>query len=109
MTMTPDGIFAFVRSHRLAVLATVSEDGLPEAALMGFAMTRDGQIVLDTSRESRKFENLRRRSDVALVVGLEDEVTVQLEGRAHEPTGNELARCKAAYFEAFPDGREREA
>ena len=33
--MSPEAILTFVRAYRLAVVATVSDEGLPEAALMG--------------------------------------------------------------------------
>ena len=108
-TVSSDEILAFVRAHRLAVVATVSDDGLPEAALMGIAVMPDGRIVFDTVTSSRKYANLRRRHRVALVVGWEREITVQLEGTAEDPTGADLERCKDAYFTADPDGRIREA
>jgi len=65
--------------------------------------------VFDTSSASRKCRNLRRDPRIALVIGWNDERTVQLEGRADEPQGAELEALKARYFEVFPDGREREA
>jgi hypothetical protein len=36
-----------------------------------------------------------------------DERTLQFEGLADEPTGSELERVKSAYYEVFPDGRDR--
>jgi general stress protein 26 len=107
--MSPSEIFDFVRTQRLAVIATVSNDGLPEAALMGIAMTADNRVVFDTVKQSRKYQNLRKRKTVAMVVGWDDEITVQLEGTAQEPTGDDLAHCKGAYFAVYPEGREREA
>jgi hypothetical protein len=59
-------------------------------------------------RHSRKAQNLRRDPRIAFVVGWDEEQTVQLEGVADEPTGAELARIKRTYFDAFPDGPERE-
>jgi pyridoxine/pyridoxamine 5'-phosphate oxidase len=107
--MSPENIFEFVRSHRLAVVATISDDGKPEAALMGIAMMPDRRIIFDTLKNSRKYLNLRHTRAVALVVGWERETTVQLEGLAQQPTGVDLERCKDAYFAAYPDGRERQA
>jgi pyridoxine/pyridoxamine 5'-phosphate oxidase len=106
--MNPEGILDFIRTRRLAVVATVSDNGLPEAALVGIAVTNDERIVFDTVKGSRKYANLRRRIGIALVVGWEDEVTVQLEGIGEEPTGIDLAYCKEAYFVAHPNGRERQ-
>jgi hypothetical protein len=40
-----------------------------------------------------------------VVVGWDDEVTLQIEGIADKPTGADRDRCLAAYFEQYPDGR----
>lgn len=106
--MDPEGILDFVRARRLAVVATVADDDSPQAALVGIAVTNDGRVVFDTVTGSRKYANLRRHKKTAIVVGWEDEVTVQLEGIGEEPTGADLAYCKDAYFDAHPDGRERQ-
>jgi hypothetical protein len=42
------------------------------------------------------------------VIGWENEQSVQYEGVADEPMGDELAALKRVYFEAWPDGPERE-
>ena len=86
-------------------------NGAPQSAVVGIAVSDDFEIVFDTLATSRKSQNLRRRSAVALVIGsLEgnDERTVQYEGLADEPTGPELARLIALYLRVFPDGRERQ-
>jgi PPOX class probable F420-dependent enzyme len=107
--MDRDALVQFVRTRGLAVLATVSVDGHPQAAVVGVAVTDDGDIVLDTTRNSRKFANLNAHSRVALTVGFDwsDEQTVQLEGSAAE-TGRD-SPAVAAYYEQFPAGRERAA
>jgi general stress protein 26 len=89
------------------VIATRGSDGAPQAALIGVAATDHGEIVFDTTRSSRKFRNIAADPRVALVVGLDDEVTVQAEGVADLPHGEELRRCTDAYFAQYPDGRER--
>jgi general stress protein 26 len=107
--VTAKTVLEFVRTQRLAVLATTSEDGLPQAALMGIAVTADARIVFDTSKDSRKYQNLRKHRNVALVVGCTREITVQIEGVVENVTGDELERRKTAYFAVYPDGRERQA
>ncbi len=59
---------------------------------------------------TRKAKNLRKNPLIAVVIGgwlPGDERTVQFEGVADEPTGSELERVKAAYYEVYPDGRSR--
>lgn len=107
--MNAEEIYEFMKNERLAVLATVAEDGQPEAALMGVAVTPQLEIVFDTVKSSRKYPNLKQNPRVALVVGCTTEVTVQFEGIAQELTGEELAKHKKTYFAAFPDGPARES
>jgi len=109
MTMTRAELLAFLRSYRLAVQATVSPTGAPQAAVVGFAVSDNLELVFDTLSTTRKVENLRREPRVALVVGWDDERTAQIEGPADEPHGAELDRLKRVYFAAWPDGPEREA
>jgi general stress protein 26 len=106
--MTRQDLYEFARLHKLAVLATVSHLQAPEAALVGIAVTSELELVFNTIESSRKCQNLRRNPKVAFVIGWEGEVTLQYEGQADEPAGNDLDRCKTVYFEAFPDGHERE-
>jgi general stress protein 26 len=91
----------------LAVVATRSEDGMPEAALVGMTATAAGELVFDTSIRSRKYRNIQAFPQVAVVIGLDDEVTVQCEGRADTPVGADRDRCLSAYFAQYPDGVER--
>lgn len=103
-------LLIYARGHRLAVQASVSAVGAPQAAVIGVAITDDFEIVFDTLSSSRKMENLRANAKIALVIGgLSDssESTVQLEGIADEPYGDELTRLREHYFKVFPDGRER--
>jgi hypothetical protein len=106
--MTLSEVVLFIRSRRLAVISTVDAACRPEAALIGFAFDPGIGLVFDTSDTSRKACNLRTRPRAAIVIGWEDEATVQLEGVACEPSGIELSLAKEAYFAAWPDGRGRE-
>jgi pyridoxine/pyridoxamine 5'-phosphate oxidase len=101
-------LLAFLRKHRYAVEACTTANGAPQAAVVGVAVSDELEIVFDTLGTTRKAQNLRRDPRIALVVGWDDEQTVQLEGVADEPTGDELVRLKRVYFAQFPDGPERE-
>ncbi|MGB9433125.1 MAG: pyridoxamine 5'-phosphate oxidase family protein [Candidatus Acidiferrum sp.] len=107
--MNVDEIYQFMRSERLGVLATVSEEGRPEAALMGYAVTPQLEIIFDTVKTSRKYPNLKKNPQVAWVIGCATEVTLQYEGVAEELEGEELAKFKKTYFAAFPEGPARES
>lgn len=105
--MTRNDLLAFLRTQRLGVVTSLSGAGAPQAAVVGIAVTDELEIVFDTVRSSRKYANLQRDPRVALVIGRDDGITVQLEGEAREPSGPELRAYQEAYFQAFPDGRER--
>jgi hypothetical protein len=100
-------LVSFLRDQKWAVEATVSVHGVPQAAVIGIAVTDDLEIVFDTFEDARKTRNLRQNKRMALVVGWDDGRTVQLEGIADEPRGDELERLKKVYFARFPDGEER--
>ena len=102
-------VFEFMNSGRLAVLSTADEQGRPEAALMGYAVTPELEIVFDTVKTSRKYPNLKNNPRVAWVIGCTSEVTVQYEGIAEELEGAALTKYKKTYFAAFPDGPARES
>jgi hypothetical protein len=109
--LTLSAILEFVRSHSLAVETSISIIGTPQAAVIGFVVTDNFEIVFDTVDTSRKVVNLRHNPNCALVIGglsQGDERTVQLEGIADEPTGTDLERLKERYFRQFPDGRARQ-
>jgi PPOX class probable F420-dependent enzyme len=105
--MNSTGLVSFIRERGLAVVATCAADGAPEAALVGVAVTEEAELIFDTTRASRKYRNLQASPRVAVVVGWDDEVTVQCEGVADTPTGEDAERCRQAYFDQFPDGIER--
>ena len=100
-----------MREHSLAVQASVSPHGTPQAAVVGFVVTDDFEIIFDTIDTTRKVTNLRGNAACAFVIGgmlSGDERTVQYEGIADEPAGAVLERFKELYFVRFPDGRERQ-
>jgi hypothetical protein len=108
--MDPKRLLEFLREHRLAVQASVSAAGVPQAAVVGCAVSDRFEIVFDTLDTTRKAENLRQNRRLALVIGgliAGDERTVQYEGLADEPSGAELERLKQVYYGVYPDGPSR--
>jgi general stress protein 26 len=107
--MKEEFIYDFMKQHKLAVVSTVSADDTPESALVGIGVSRDLEIVFDTVKTSRKYENLLQNPKVALVIGWDDETTVQYEGIATELAGHDDDLYREVYYEAYPDGRDRAA
>lgn len=99
-----------MRSQKLAVQSSVTANSKAQAAIVGFAVSDQFEIIFDTLQNTRKVQNLRRNPAVALVIGgwtPGDERTVQYEGIADEPRDGELERLKAIYYEVYPDGVAR--
>jgi len=111
MSVVRADILTFMRRHSLAVQASVSPANAPQAAVVGFIVTDNFEVVFDTVETTRKVVNLRGNRRCALVIGgmmNGDERTVQFEGVADEPAGADLERLKEVYFARFPDGRDRQ-
>src|SRR6266496_3944507 len=105
--MKRDALVRVLRRYRLAVQATVAPDGAPQAAVVGFAVSDELEIVFDTLDTARKYRNLCADPRIALVIGWDDEITAQIEGVVDFPTGAELERIRECYFIQYPDGRDR--
>lgn len=108
--MDKAGLLAFIRMHRHATQSTVSPSGAPQAAVVGFAVTDELEIIFDTLVSTRKVVNLRLNPRIAFVIGgftPGDERTLQYEGIADQPSGAELDRLTRAYYAAHPDGPSR--
>lgn len=104
-------ILDYIRAQRLAVIASVSASGAPQAALVGVAITGALEIIFDTVSTSRKHANLIIDSRVALTFGGVGEKTLQYEGRAHMIDVNAESGhlYLEAYYAVWPDGRARRA
>lgn len=109
-------LIEFMRANPLATAATVSPEGAPAAALVGVAVSDQLELVFDTLDTTRKFRNVVREPRIAVVFGAagpykagkHDERTLQYEGMADVPSGEELKRVQEEiYFKQFPDGRTR--
>jgi general stress protein 26 len=101
----PSSISAFVRREGRGVVATVTPEGYPEAALVGLGSLVDGTLIFNSNREARKIRNLARNDRVAVVVGVAGEVTVQFEGIATITRDEERDAYGREYDRQFPGSR----
>jgi nitroimidazol reductase NimA-like FMN-containing flavoprotein (pyridoxamine 5'-phosphate oxidase superfamily) len=104
-------LFAYIQSQQLGVLGTLAPSGEPQAALVGYAVTPDLEILFDTLQTTRKYRNMAANPRVSFTVGNTvgrgDERTVQYEGVAEELAGEQLQRLRPVYFATWPEGVER--
>lgn len=97
-------------TQKFCVLATQGQ-GQPYGSLVAFAETDDlRQLVFATSRDTRKFSNLRSEPRVALVIDsrsnnnadLGEAVAITALGPAHEVAGGERERLVGVYLAKHP-------
>lgn len=73
----------FLKSHKTAVVATVSKEGEPQASTVFYSIDDDFTFNFITDKSSRKFQNLQNNPRLAIVVGYgPDVITIQCGGRA---------------------------
>jgi len=66
----PKEVIEFIEKEELCVLAT-SSDKKTEAATMS-AVFHEGKIIMFTSKKTRKYTNLRKNKNTALVFSSKD-------------------------------------
>lgn len=108
MPLTREDVRAFMENHRYAVVSSIGPDGAPQSALVGIAVSHALEVVFDSLETTRKIANIRANPRVSVVIGWENEQTLQVEGIADEPNGDDLKGLKEIYFSAWPDGPDRE-
>lgn len=106
--MKIEDVLEFVKKQGLMQLATVNSESKPEASVVEFGELDDFTLVIDLLTDSRKYKNLQSNKNVAVVIGWDDSITVQLEGEAHELRGAELEVAKQAYFAKNPQAKKWE-
>jgi Pyridoxamine 5'-phosphate oxidase len=103
--MNPSDLYTFIAAKPYAVISTIATNGTPQSALIGIAVTPDLEIIFDTTTSSRKYANLLASPTCSLVIGWEDEKTLQYEGTAVLPSGPDLSRYQEFYFARWPECR----
>jgi hypothetical protein len=103
--MNKSQLLIFLERHRYGVLSSLSPSKTPQSALVGIAATPDFEIIFDTVKSSRKYPNLIANPQCSFVIGWDNEQTLQFEGIAREPAGQELKRYQQIYFTAWPECR----
>lgn len=101
-------ILDFIKKQKLAVLSTVTSDNTSQSAVLEFGETDGLEIIFDTFSSARKYKNIKQNNNVSLVIGWDENITVQYEGKAEELLGEEKENYKKKYFEKNPDAQRWE-
>jgi uncharacterized protein YhbP (UPF0306 family) len=98
-------IYDFIHKQKIAVLTTVTLESLPEAAAIEFGETVELEIIFDTLVSYRKYQNLQNNKSVALVIGWDEDITIQYEGKAQELDKDQQTEYQEIYFTKNPEAR----
>ncbi len=99
-------ILDFIKKHTLAVISTVNHLGNPESAVLEFSETDKLEIIFDTFSTYRKYKNLKDNPRVSLVIGWDDDISVQYEGIATELRGEELKKFQNIHITKLPKAKK---
>lgn len=100
-------IIEFLDRQTHMVIATTG-NGIPEAALVGFASTSEFTLIFGTKTNSRKYKNIEQNPHVAIVFDDDKNITVQYEGIASTLSDTELTQYKELYFLKTPTSKKYE-
>lgn len=98
-------LYDFLNSNSLAVVSTVTAEGMPSAAIVGFGQTKDLELLISTDTATRKYKNLQKNQHVAVAVGGTTPETIQLEGIARELKDDELDVVRDNYWQKNPHAK----
>ena len=107
-SVTHDQLLRFLQAQRLGIVASISPAGDPQSAVVGIAVTNGWRSCSTPSARHESVKTFGGFRRFSIVTGWDQEITVQYEGVADEPSGAELERIKACYFGVYPDGVERQ-
>jgi general stress protein 26 len=105
--MAKDFLYNFIRQYKYGIISSVSIDNKPQSACIGVVVTHELKLIFDTVTDSRKYESLLLNPHVSLVLGCDNEQTVQYEGIAQILENEKLEHLLVTYLDEFPDGKDR--
>ncbi len=77
------GAIKFAKARKLAVVSTVSPEGIPESAMVLYYMDEKFNLFFITRGDSRKMRNLATNKNIAVVIGTDlGPATLQMSGTA---------------------------
>jgi general stress protein 26 len=99
-------VLDFIKKHLIAVISTVDQERKkPESAVLEFGENENFEIIFDTLKTSRKYNNLRTNKNVSFVIGWDENITIQYEGFAEEIHGEVANSYKKAYWTKNPQAK----
>ncbi len=98
---------AFLAAHTTLTLATIGEDGRPQAAPLFYAETADLSLIFISEPKARHSRNLARDNRVAATIYADGQLWqnirgLQVEGTAAALAGEAARAARVVYLAKFP-------
>ena len=106
-TTTESRIQQFLAAHTTLTLATLAEDGRPQAAALFYAEMDDFSLVFTSEQKVRHSKNLARDARTAATIQADAQEWqaiqgLQIEGRCVKLKGDAVEAARNAYTTKFP-------
>lgn len=103
----PSRLKKFLAGHTTLTLATVAEDGRPQAAALFYAETDDLALIFISEKKARHSQNIARQKRVAATIYADGQQWqtikgLQLEGVCTELAGQTARTARAIYTAKYP-------
>lgn len=89
--------------NKYGVLSTISAEGKSQSAVVALTETDEYELIVGTSRNSRKYKNILLNPEVSVVIGWDNDTTVQYEGLARVLRGEEANECQKKHLAKHPE------
>ncbi len=91
-----------MRQETYCVISTVNQNGKPESSFVAFSDNDKFELMIGTSKNSRKYKNIETNPHVSVAIGFDGEHTVQYEGIANIIKDEELKQRLPAHLKRQP-------
>lgn len=103
--MNLENLHTFLNDQPTCVVARVNTTNGASAATVGFSHDKNFSFLIATNQSTRKFKDITNNPHVALVIGTEMPITVQVEGTAEVVTPEQLGDRLEQHFNKVPAAR----
>lgn len=97
-----DAFKEYLKNLTHCVLSTVTLDNHSESAFVAFSENDALEIMIGTSKKSRKYHNILHNPNVSVVFGFDGQTSMQYEGIAHLPEMDELRHRLGRHYLKHP-------
>jgi hypothetical protein len=97
-----DKVVAFMDKEPLCVVSSLNGESRPQAALVAFTHSDKLELLIGTSNQTRKFQNLVANPNIAVVIGFSGDANIQYEGTTTQIDKKDLESLRERGFAELP-------